>query len=112
MEVKKARMNDPSRTFIWHCRLGHINETRIEKLHKQGYLDPFSYESYGPCECCLIGKMTQTSFAGKGKRVNVLLRLVHSDVCGPLNIAAREGYSYFITFTDDHSSFGYVYLMK
>ena len=84
----------------------------IAKLHKQGYLNPFDYESYGPCEYCLLGKITKTSFKRKSERHGVLLGLIHSDVCGPLNIAAREGYSYFITFTDDHSSFGYVYLMK
>ncbi|KAL0405242.1 UNVERIFIED_CONTAM: hypothetical protein Slati_3838100 [Sesamum latifolium] len=34
------------------------------------------------------------------------------NVCGPLNTPARGGYSYFITFTDDHSRYGYVYLMR
>ncbi|KAL0396325.1 UNVERIFIED_CONTAM: Secreted RxLR effector protein [Sesamum calycinum] len=33
-------------------------------------------------------------------------------VCGPLNTQARGGFSYFITFTDDHSRYGYVYLMR
>ena len=77
LEVKKPRKNDPSQTYIWHCRLGHINETRIVKLHKQGYLDPFDYELYWPCECCLLGKMTKTLFTRKGERAGVLLRLIH-----------------------------------
>ena len=38
--------------------------------------------------------------------------LVHLDVCGPISTQARDGYEYFITFTDDYSRFGYVYLMK
>ena len=29
-----------------------------------------------------------------------------------MSIQARGGYEYFITFTDDYSRFGYVYLMK
>ncbi|KAL0281934.1 UNVERIFIED_CONTAM: Transposon Ty1-BL Gag-Pol polyprotein [Sesamum radiatum] len=33
------------------------------------------------------------------------------NVCRPLSILARGGFSYFITFTDDHSRYGYVYLM-
>ncbi|KAL0453754.1 UNVERIFIED_CONTAM: hypothetical protein Slati_1353500 [Sesamum latifolium] len=32
--------------------------------------------------------------------------------CGPLRIPARGGFSYFITFIDDHSRYGYVYLMR
>ncbi|KAL0359903.1 UNVERIFIED_CONTAM: hypothetical protein Sangu_0839700 [Sesamum angustifolium] len=38
--------------------------------------------------------------------------LIHMDVCGSLNTPARGGFSYFITFTDDHSRYGYVYLMR
>ena len=41
-----------------------------------------------------------------------MLELVHSDVCGPMSTQARGGYEYFITFIDDYSRFGYVYLMK
>ncbi|KAL0287273.1 UNVERIFIED_CONTAM: Transposon Ty1-BL Gag-Pol polyprotein [Sesamum radiatum] len=40
------------------------------------------------------------------------MNLIHTNICGPLNTLARGGYSYFITFTDDHSRYGYVYLMK
>ena len=29
-----------------------------------------------------------------------------------MSIQERGGYEYFITFTDDYSRFGYVYLMK
>ena len=41
-----------------------------------------------------------------------MLGLVHTDVCGPMTIHARGGYIYFITFIDDFSRFGYLYLMK
>ena len=56
--------------------------------------------------------MTKSSFKGKGDRANKVLGLVHTDVCGPMNISTRGGYNYFITFTDDLSRYGYVYLMK
>ena len=36
---------------------------------------------------------------------------MHTDVCGPMNVKARGGYEYFVTFIDDYSRFGYVYLM-
>ena len=41
-----------------------------------------------------------------------MLELVHTDVCGPMSTQAKRGYEYFITFTDDYSRYGYVYLMK
>ena len=60
----------------------------------------------------LSSKMTKSHFNKQGERANCLLGLVHTDVCGPLSIHARGGYSYFVTFTDDLSRYGYVYLMK
>ena len=58
------------------------------------------------------GKMIKSPFTGKGERASELLGLIHYDVCGPMSSSARGGYFYFITFTDDLSRYGYVYLMK
>ena len=46
------------------------------------------------------------------ERATDLLEIIHTDVCGPMNIEARGGYHYFLTFTDDLSRYGYIYLMK
>ncbi|KAK8667495.1 hypothetical protein V6N13_007644 [Hibiscus sabdariffa] len=56
--------------------------------------------------------MTKAPFSGKGERASDLLGLIHSDVCGPMNTQARGGFQYFITFTDDFSRYGYIYLMR
>ncbi|KAK9018647.1 hypothetical protein V6N11_001617 [Hibiscus sabdariffa] len=57
-------------------------------------------------------KMTKAPFSGKGERASDLLGLIHSDVCGPMNTQARGGFQYFITFIDDFSRYGYIYLMR
>ena len=46
------------------------------------------------------------------ERATDLLEIIHTDVCGPMNIEARSRYHYFLTFTDDLSRYGYIYLMK
>ncbi|KAL0373913.1 UNVERIFIED_CONTAM: hypothetical protein Sradi_3307000 [Sesamum radiatum] len=56
--------------------------------------------------------MTKKPFVGESAIANDLLDLVNTDVCGPLSIPTRGGFSYFITFTDDYSWYGYVYLMR
>ena len=109
---RKCKRDDINNTLLWHCRLGHISEARINKLYKEKFFDPYDYKSVGTCESCLMGKMTKIPFSGHRERTNELLELVHMDVCGPMTTQARGGYSYFITFTDDLSRFGYVYLMK
>ena len=112
IDTKRSKSNDLNFTYLWHCRLGHINEKRISKLHQNGLLNSFDYESFDTCEFCLLGKMTKTPFTGQSERANDILGLIHSDVCGPLSSTARGGFQYFITFTDDLSRYGYVYLMK
>jgi len=56
--------------------------------------------------------MTKAPFIGFPERASDLLELVHTDVCGPMSMTARDGFQYFITFSDDFSRYGYVYLMK
>ena len=43
---------------------------------------------------------------------NDLLEIIHTDVCDPMSVEARGGYRYFLTFIDDLSRYGYIYLMK
>jgi hypothetical protein len=48
----------------------------------------------------------------KSERSKELLSLIYTDVCGLINICVIGGYTCFITFTDDHSRYNYLYLMK
>ncbi|GJW90339.1 retrotransposon protein, putative, ty1-copia subclass [Tanacetum coccineum] len=81
---KRAKHNLDS-TYLWHCRLAHISKKR---------------------------KMTKKSFPHHTGRATNLLEIIHTDVCGPLRHMSRQGASYCITFTDDYSRYGYVYLLK
>ena len=56
--------------------------------------------------------MTKAPFAGHSERASDLLGLIHTEVCGPISSISRGGYQYFITFTDDFSRYGYIYLMR
>lgn len=112
ISAKRLKPNDLNPTYVWHCRLGHISEKRMKKLHTDGLLKSFDFESYETCEACLLGKMTKAPFTGSPERASDLLELIHTDVCGPMSVTARGGFHYFITFTDDFSRYGYVYLMR
>ena len=81
----------------------HIGIKRMKKLHADGYLDSFDFESVETCEPCLLGKMT------KGprwmERASDSLEMIHVDVCNPVSLVACSGYRYFLTFTDDLSRY-------
>ncbi|GJV05616.1 retrotransposon protein, putative, ty1-copia subclass [Tanacetum coccineum] len=108
---KRAKINLDS-SLLWHCRLGHISKKRIEKLQHDGLLNSIDIESLGKCVSCLSGKMARKPYSHQVERAKDLLGLIHTDVCGPFKIVSRQGASYFVTFTDDFSRYGYVYLLK
>ena len=110
--INKRRLPEVNNTKLWHMRLGHIGVKRLNQLVRNGLIPDLTIESYPTCESCIQGKMTKAPFSGVGHRATNLLELVHSDVCGPLSQTAHSGYSYFVTFTDDLSRYGYVYLMR
>ena len=56
--------------------------------------------------------MTKSPFTKKGERAKEILGLISTDICGPMNIRARHGAWYFITFIDDYSRYGNVYLIS
>ena len=84
----------------------------MKKLHKDGFSKSLGYESFDTCEPCLLGKMTKTPFSGTMERATDVLEIIHTDVRDPMSVEARGGYRYFLTFTDDLSRYGYIYLLK
>ncbi|GKB56859.1 retrotransposon protein, putative, ty1-copia subclass [Tanacetum coccineum] len=103
----KETKHNLNSTFLWHCRLGHINKKRIEKLQHDGLLKSLDDESFDVCVSCISGKMARKPFTHASERANDLLRIIHSDVCGPFRTTSREGANYYVTFTDDFSRYGY-----
>ncbi|GJU19465.1 zinc finger, CCHC-type containing protein [Tanacetum coccineum] len=108
---KRAKLNLHS-ALLWHCRLRHINKKRIDKLQHDGLLDSTDIKSFEKCVACMSGNMARKPYSHQVERAKDLLGLIHTDVCGPFNIMSRQGAYYFITFADDFSRYGYVYLLK
>ena len=97
---------------LFHLRFCHIVEDRITKLKRMGILSDFQSASNSNCEAYLQGKMTRSPFVGQMARAKDLLEIIHSDVCGPFSEIARGWFVYFITFIDDLSRYGHLFLMK
>ena len=95
----------------WHAKLGHIGQNRLKRLAKAGLLGSINKINLPVCEQCLTRKATRLLF-GKAKRACFPLELIHSDIYGPMNVRARHGAQYFITFIDDLTRFNHVYLIS
>ncbi|KAA0066736.1 gag/pol protein [Cucumis melo var. makuwa] len=112
MTLKVGTRDIISARAVRDAKLGYINLDWIGRLVKNGLLNKLEDDSLPPCESCLEGKMTKRPFTGKGYRAKEPLELIHSDLCGPMNVKARGGFEYFISFIDDYSRYGYLYLME
>ncbi|GJY33855.1 retrotransposon protein, putative, ty1-copia subclass [Tanacetum coccineum] len=97
---------------LWHSRLGDINKKCIAQLQKDGVLESFDFKSDDACVSCILSEMTKSPFTRSCERGEGLLDLVHTYVCGPFRSATKDGKRYYVTFTDDFSRYGYVYLIK
>ncbi|KAJ9544668.1 hypothetical protein OSB04_024375 [Centaurea solstitialis] len=77
--ISKRSKDIEDQTYLWHCRLGHINKKRIELLLKGGFLGNFDYKPFDNCESCLSGKMTKQPFNNENERATDLLEIIHTD---------------------------------
>ncbi|GJX24448.1 retrotransposon protein, putative, ty1-copia subclass [Tanacetum coccineum] len=98
--------------YLWHYCLGHINKKCMDMLQHDGLLQPTHDESHEKYKSCISGKMARNPFPHQVERAHDLLGLIHTDVCGPFRTVSIKGASYFITFIDDFSCYGFIYLMK
>ena len=87
---KCSKLDNIINAYLWHCRLDHINKSRINRLTQEDILNINDYESLSTCESCLCDKMTKSPFTEKDKHASEVLGLIHSDVYGPMNISVRN----------------------
>jgi transposase InsO family protein len=64
-----------------------------------------------PCIKCAKGKQTSMRKYTTNHITNVL-ELIHTDIYGSFPTTTRNGHVYFISFIDDYSRYGYIYLIK
>ena len=111
VSLKKSKQS-ANESYLWHCRLGHVGDGRLQKLPRDAYLGAFDYESFVTNESCIMGKLPKSPFLGYGEHAKGILVLIHSNICGPMLVQARGGNHYFITFINLFPRFRWVYLMR
>lgn len=56
------------------------------------------------CGICIVGKHSMSTFKSELKmRAKHVLNVVHSDICGPIEVHTYSGNRYFIIFVDEYS---------
>ena len=106
----KQKLSRENSAMLRHKRLGHISKGRLERLVSHGILESLDYSDLNVCIECIKGKQTNKRKLSANRSTGVL-QLIHTDICGPFPTASWNGQQYFITFIDDYSRYGYLYLI-
>ncbi|KAI5354607.1 hypothetical protein L3X38_007502 [Prunus dulcis] len=99
----------------WHKRLGHLNDQSIKMLANQDMVHglPSLEKDLAVCEGCKLGKQHRDSFPAESTwRAQFPLELVHTDICGPMQIASMSENRYFLLFIDDYTRMAWVYFLR
>jgi hypothetical protein len=95
----------PNEAMVWHTRFGNLPFQSLSLLHKHSMVKglPIFKEQNSPCESCILGKNKRSSFPLSSTQSKQNLKLVHTDLCGPMKTGSIGGIFYFLTFIDDFS---------
>jgi hypothetical protein len=99
---------------IWHKRLGHISKKTLEEMVAKGLVQGVDLNEKPPeqlCSACTQGKSTRLPFSESETKSERPLQLIHSDVCGPMEVPSLSGKRYFVTFIDDYSKYTHLYFL-
>ena len=76
----------------------------------RGTSRPFSFSHLGHLREVFYWQVNKKT--EKAKHASTPLDLIHSDICGPFNVKAQNGCSYYITFVDNFSRYDHIYLIS
>ena len=96
----------------WHKILGHCNIADILKLESVVDGMKITNKKAFHCSSCVVGKQTRNMNKAADPRATAPVEFMHSDLSGPIEPVAKDGFKHVMTFTDDYSSAIFVYFLK
>src|ERR1051325_1769798 len=100
---------DHKDSWLWHLRFGHLNFRSLNQLITQDMVTgiPSLEMPEKRFEGCLVGKQSINSFVSTmSMRSSCILKVVHSDVCGPFEEHTIGGNKYFVSLRSEERRVG------
>jgi len=109
----------PETVTVCHKRLGPRTLDQAAIHYLQPRVSDFKIKSdkeisgeQNLCETCAHGCQHKEAITGSRDKANEPLEVVHTDICGPMQVSTINGERYFITFIDERSGRIAVTLLK
>ena len=97
---------------MWHRLLGHCNVEDVKKLEQVVQGMKITESKDFDCETCILSKQTNTRNKEPDIRATKPFQLIHTDLAGPIDPTAKDGFRDAIIFTDDYSGCLFTYFIK
>lgn len=101
------KINEDNLTH-WRQRYGHLNIADLKNLKIREMvkvIENLQQKLMSFDEICNQSKLYTKPFKPLQNRETEVLSLIHSDICGPMNVESLERSRYFVTFIDDFSRY-------
>ncbi|KAH9682243.1 hypothetical protein KPL71_027274 [Citrus sinensis] len=105
-DIGVVENQEQDKTLLWNFRLGHVSESGLKELEKQGALGSDKISIVGFYEECVLRKSSRTRFKTVVHNTKDTLDYIHSDLWGPAQIESLGGVCYFLSMIDDFSRMG------
>ena len=102
-------------SWLWHLRYGHLNFKGLSLLQRKEMVRglPPIEAPFISCESCILAKQHREIFPKEiSYKAWAPLEIVHTNICGPMQVPSLGGSIYFLTFIDDFSRKTWVYFLK
>lgn len=96
----------------WHERLAHQHFNHVKKVLKENEITWESSPETPFCEACIQGKQHRGSFPESKSKSTEICNLIHSDLCGPMEVSSIGGSRYMLVLKDDFSHYRQVYFLE
>jgi len=101
--------------WLLHKRLGNISFDNLVKISLKGEIQDIPSIGRPPnsiCSSCQKDKLTRSTFKKKEYYYSKPLKLVHTDLCGPMRMESINGNKYFMLCIDDYSWMTWILFLK
>ena len=98
--------------WLWHKRLCHVNLDNLISINHMKRVRGFSKLKKLDNAICKLGKMTKSSFKSKTYTSKEILEIVHTDLCGPIEVQSYKGDKYIMLFIDEYTRMMIVMFLK
>lgn len=108
------KVGSANSTYLWHLCYGHVHSEGLRLLKEKNMVIglPTINKNSHVCKGCICGKMHKLPFPKTSLRAKAPLKLVHSDICGPMKTPTPRNKRYFILFVDDYTRMMWIYFLN